>query len=372
MKPGSWKQWLKLTKKQLRQIGRTIDQELGNVLERNLPNQAGRMVKIPVAVRHTPNKIPLRTIIYRNFHQYVGASCRNISRFDLSKGGKFISQKAQPVSLFSTSSRVPQGAPRGLYTNWNMSSTRFARQRMYSTASINFTHEAASNIAVSMRCLFNSLDDAIPAGKSTAIDGYCGVNTKLQLPNKLSSRDLSLVRDMEVFEMINDHKEQSLFRGNETYGSYIEFELPKLNLGNVVPSTTFVNSKVLSDFGEEISKSTQRLKLLEQSFRKIHDAYGSLPIMVDKNKNAVMIHFPNLTMEETEALITELGIGLGCVYPYDTGDRCGREIRRGASGEELESILSTNSSVLDFTIDGCAYSPILSEVSFDNGSCVVL
>lgn len=58
MTPNSWRQWAKLTKKQLRQLGRAIDEEISGVIDRHLPRATGRLVKtpVPVPVRQTPPK----------------------------------------------------------------------------------------------------------------------------------------------------------------------------------------------------------------------------------------------------------------------------------------------------------------------------
>lgn len=359
MSSDKWRQWLKLTKKQLRQLGRAIDKELGNVLDRHVPSQVGRLVRVPVPVGQAPTKFPMRTVIYRSLHQYArfaeNVGNKQITKFNSSYrgGSKFISSN-NPISSFCSSARVPRGSPRGLFTNWNMNTARFASQRMYSTASIKFTHEAVSNISVSLRCLFNSLDGFVPADRKNATKQ---MNTKgVDVSSRLTFKDISLLRDMEVFEMIKTHKSECVYTGSETVGSYIEFKLPEFNVENAVPSMVLGNSFTLDTMREEISRYSDMLKSMEQSIRRIYDTYGSLPMTFARDR--VCIYFPNSTMKETELLITELGITVGCVYPDIEG------VRKRDQLIECENVLSNSGSTDDLISVAFTYSPILSESTF--------
>lgn len=363
MSSDKWRQWLKLTKKQLRQLGRTIDQELGNVLERHVPSQVGRLVRVPVPVGKAPTKFPIRNFIYRSFHQYTrfaqNVGKKPITKFNSSYRGdsNFISSN-KPTSWFCSSARVPRGTPRGLFTNWNMTSTRHASQRMYSTASIKFTHDAVSNISVSLRCFLNSLDGFVPANHPNTTNhmNAKGSTNACDVQSRLTFRDISLLRDMEVFEMIKFHKSECANTGSETLGCYIEFKLPEFNVENAAPSLVLANSLTLDTIREEIQSYGDMLKTMEQSIRRIYDTYGSLPMTFAKDR--VRIYFPNSTMKETELLVTELGIGVGCVYPDIEG------VRKRDQYTDCENVLSNSGSTDDLISVAFTYSPILSESTF--------
>lgn len=312
MSSKDWRQWLKLTKKQLRQLGRTIDQELGNVLERHLPAQAGRMAKVPVPVRNQPVRFPVRNLGYRNFHQ-TARSGVNLGRQQLTRN---ISspQKALKggLTLFSSCSRVPRGSPRGLFTNWNMTSTRFAQGRMYSTASIKFTHEAVNNMSISLRCLFNSMEQFMPKDQGAHVLRKSPVSMQ-GCSARLSNREISLIREMEVFDMIAEHKTECPYTGSETLGAYVEFRMPTFDSEKIVPAVVFVNAAVLEDLEAEMARHTKSLQELQQAVRRIYENYGSLPMTFESGR--LRIHFPNLTMMETEKLMVDLGVTVGCVHP---------------------------------------------------------
>lgn len=341
MSSKSWGQWLKVTKKQLRQLGRTIDQELGNVLERHLPSRAGRVANIRVPVRSTPVRFPVRNGgNYRAFHQLTGS---------LTRGRGFpLAQNVVPrpgVSLFSSGSRFPRSTPRGLFTNWNMSSIR-SSGRMYSTASIKFTHEAVSNLSLSLRCFFNSVDGCMPTQNCKHVNANPVVWT--QRVGKLSSRDISLIRDMEMFEMINEHRGECLHQGPDQIGCYVEFKMPQISLKNVVPSVTFADPSTLDMLEQEFKDYTAKLRSIDSAVRRICENYGALPMTLEENR--LRVHFPNLTVLETEKLIIELGVTLGHVYLDDQ-----------LQPKSAENILSSYNSVGDLSTCGLNYSPILSE-----------
>lgn len=349
MSSKDWRQWLKLTKKQLRQLGRTIDQELGNVLERHMPAHAGRMMKVPVPVRNTPVRFPVRNITYRNFHQ-IARSSESLGRQQLTRN---ISQGKNSVrsgvTLFSSGSRVPNGTPRGLFTNWNMTSSRFSSGRMYSTASIKFTHEAVNNMSISLRCFFNSLSGFKPTDQSTQVR----MKSFMEPSSKLSGKDISLIREMEVFDMIANHKTECLYAGSEseTFGAFVEFQMPKLDLENVVPAMVFVNDSIVDDLQDEIARYTKSSKELQEAVRRIYENYGSLPLTFEGGR--LRIHFPNLTMIEAEKLIVDLGITLGCVYPDHE--------RRDAGPNKDDNILSNVNSFNDLSSIDLHCSSVLSE-----------
>lgn len=316
MAPNNWRQWAKLTKKQLRQLGRVIDVELGSVLERHFPRQIGRLARVPVPIRNAPPKFRTSTISNRSYHHStkLAADCANqFVKSRLSQGSTFANNINNRVTMFSSGSKVPRGMPRGLFTNWNLCA-RNAGQRMYSTASIKFTHEAVNNMAISLRCFFNSLDGLVLPQNSDQLRPRLSEIPKGQL----LQRDICLIRDMQMFEMIQYHKEEAqLCDGEESLGSYVEFRVPSFGMKKAMPSMAFANSVALDVLREEIIQYTSELKDLERSVRRIYESYGSLPMT--SAGNYVRVHFPTSTMQETEKLITELGITVGCVYPDSLG-----------------------------------------------------
>lgn len=316
MAPNSWRQWAKLTKKQLRQLGRVIDEELGNVIEHHLPRPNGRFAKAPVPVpaRQTPPKfrIGATTINTRGYHQNANQFARTKW---MQNGSKFV-KSAPRVTMFSSGPRIPRGVPRGLYTNWNLCA-RNVSQRMYSTASIKFTHEAVNNMAVSLRCFFNSLNELPFSSNSGQLSSRLTGNF-VRGQTKLSPRDISLIRDTEVFEMIQNQKNEAhLTGGEETVGTYVEFKVPQLDMSKSIPQKAFANSVALDVWRDEIWDYTNKLKVLERNVRRIYESYGSLPMTT--SKSCIRIHFPTLTIIETEKLITEIEITMGNVYPDPQG-----------------------------------------------------
>lgn len=315
MAPNTWRQWAKLTKKQLRQLQKVIDVELGSILERHLPRQSSRLARVPVPVRHSPPKFRASTISSRSYHhsaKLAQGGARQFVKSRFSQGSTFVNANSR-VTMFSSSSRAPKGVPRGLFTNWNLCS-RNAGQRMYSTASIKFTHEAVNNMTVSLRCFFNSLDGLMLPKNGGQLGGRFS-----EVPqSKLLQRDISLIRDMQMFEMIQYHKEEAQFcGGEESLGSYVEFKVPVLNMEEIMPSMTFANPLALDEWREHIMRYAEELSVLEKSVRRIYESYGSLPMTT--TNDYIRIHFPTLTMQETEKLITELEIAIGCVYPDADG-----------------------------------------------------
>lgn len=315
MVQNSWRQWAKLTKKQLRQLGRVVEQEIGGVVQRNLPRAAGRLVRVPVPVPVRPSPPKFRTaattLSTRGYHH----SAPQLARSKLSQTNVRLTKPASRVTMFSSAPRVPQRVPGGLFTNWNMTS-RIMGRRMYSTASIKFTHEAVNNLAVSLRCFFNSIDGLLPSKGED--HSYGSLLHSTSCPPKLSSREISLIRDMELFQMIQYHKEEArLTQGEETVGAFVEFKAPQLDMSKAIPRKTFANSLALDVWRDEICNYTNELKILEHNVRRIYESYGSLPITT--TKNSIRIHFPTLTMLETDALITQLEITKGNVYPDPQG-----------------------------------------------------
>ncbi|QLQ81363.1 hypothetical protein HG537_0F01240 [Torulaspora globosa] len=341
MSSKSWGQWLKVAKKQLRHLGRTIDQEFGNVVQRQLGSRTGTLAKVRIPVRSTPTRFPVRGNGYRSFHQVTDCAVKNGMRLTSNVSS------VSGVSLFSSGSKFPRGTPRGLFTNWNLANARF-QGRMYSTASIKFTHEAVSNLSLSLRCFLNALDDRmLSQGDGKHAKQF---SANLESSARLSRKDISLIRDMEMFQMIKNHKAECLYSGSERVGCYVEFVMPEFTLKNVFPSVRFADPTILDAFNQEVSNYTTKLKDIQTAVRRICDAYGALPLSLEANR--LRIHFPNLTMLETEKRVAELGVTLGSVHPEEFQPR---GIYSGLN------TLSSFNSVADFSDSALDYYPVLSE-----------
>lgn len=315
MAPNSWRQWANLTKRQLRQLGRVIDKEINSAVGRHLPGITGRLVKapVPVPVRQTPPKfrVNVSALSIRGYPQ----GAHEFVHFRGGQVGFGIAKSIPRVTMFSSAPRVPPRVPRGLFTNWNLNIGN-SGQRMYSTASVKFTHETVKNMAMSLRCFFNSLDGLVPPKTEEHLSGVLA-QSECYKP-RLSAKDVSLIRDMQLFDMIQHHKsEVHLTEGEGTVGAYVEFKTPQLEVNKSIPQKMFANSLALDIWRDEIWNYTNELKVLERNVRRIYENYGSLPIT--KTRDSIRVHFPTLTMLETDTLMTELEITMGTVYPDPQG-----------------------------------------------------
>ena len=321
MPPNNWKQWIKLTRKQLKQLRRSLDDELQSLVERNFPRPHGSLVRVPVPVRPQRPQNPFP--VGNGFRSYHTASGRS-TKFSTNVGAR--------ISTFSSSStilngnfasiRCPRGVPRGLFTNWNMTSSRFSGgKRLYSTASIKFTHDAVNNMCVSLRCFFSQFDELIPQTKDEKVHRMCA--TSCALPKRLDPQGISLAHTMEVYQMIQQHKKELAGEYDQRevcfdrVGTVVEFKFPELDVA-ALPAMAFASEETLNGWQKEMIVFNNKLKLLEQCVRSIHDHYGSLPICFDTR--SVQIRFPNLTISETETLLRDLGITLGIVYLEEDKD----------------------------------------------------
>lgn len=310
MPPNNWKQWLKLTKKQLKQLRRSLDDELQGLLERNLPPTSRSLVRIPVPVRQV---YPVRNN-YRNFSTTTrtlsrrpDASGKTITPNAKTVGGSFV--RSSVLSNFGGMQRCPRGVPRGLFSNWNMTTAKYAYGRAYSTSAIKITHDAVQNMAISLRCFFNLWGDFLPSGQDSSFESVpLSPSYSVQQVGKGGA---SLLRDQELYSMIQQHKQEvpDEFQVEQT-GCMVEFKLPELDL-SFLPVMVFACEESMNSWTREMARYKDKLMRLEENVRKIYDQYGSLPLSFDRNK--IRIHFPNLTVQETERLLRDASITLGIV-----------------------------------------------------------
>ncbi|SCU92962.1 LANO_0E02652g1_1 [Lachancea nothofagi CBS 11611] len=352
MSTNSLRQWLKLVRREAKQLRQTLDDELQTVLERNIPRPRKSLVRVPVSVK--PG------ISLKNSNRFIHTSSQEYAR-DLQTANRALGNSAPRFASagkrtvlggFNGAYRAPKGVPRGLFTNWNMTTTRFTSGRAYSTSAIKITHDAVQNIAISLRCFYNLWDDIVPSKKGSTKNGL-PLRTSNVGNKQLGAKDVSALRTMEVCRMIETHK-QELALGevseSETMGCFVEFKMPRLDMSNM-PTVVFASDEALNKWRDELAACNQKLRKIEESVRTIYDNYGALPL--EFGEKFVRFRFPNLTMLEAEVLMRDLGLTLGLVLPerYDTN--CSTEeplddlstafCDAGGHCSEYSSVLSSSS-----------------------------
>lgn len=305
MAPSNWLKWVDTTKRQIRQLGRTIDARLtglanGRIGGSNESSLLRRRIPIPI-------RVPVRNS--------MGTGLFN----------RYLFQKNQFIRALGTQLRVPisirlfsydtfrngdngfakNNVPRGLYQNWNMvTPTRLLEWKLlYSTASIRYTKEAIKMLKASLSWAPNSLKKSI--------------------------------EDYKTFKMMDTGR-----------GSFLEFKLPKINQ---IESVTFLNENVVDQWQEILSGNMKQLKEIQDSINQVFQQYGSLPVSTSADGN-IQIHFPNTNAFETEALVADIGVTNGIVYSQEPNQ----------SNEETD-ILSNWNSWEDLS-GTRTFSPVLSEV----------
>ena len=363
---NNWSMWLRMSRVHLRQITKSLDRTL-------------------IVLSH--GKFPLRynhNIFITWWKSLFDASVafRRANSFNASpftRRGITIFDRFKPVanvSKFATLPRVPKGTPRGLFTNWNMTtSKKLLGQRAYSTSSIKFTQEAVNNMTISLRCFFNSLDGLDQCSQSNHSKAFHNTSNVTSKQNyvqpvafkKLSQKDINFIRDLELFKIMKTQN-QVVDETNaylvERSGSYIEFIVTEFNLnGTSSAPLSFLNPSLLGDLDEIITNYKNELKSIYSSVDMILQNYGSLPTTFHRNK--IRIHFPNSTVVETEKLIASLNITTGIIYADASPDI-------SLEGAKLNALVNDDKSTGTWTfIDEPpfparnAFSPILSEASDD-------
>ncbi|SCU91935.1 LADA_0F13102g1_1 [Lachancea dasiensis] len=316
MSANTLRQWLKVARKQAKQLRQSLDDELQGFLEKNIPKPQRSLVRLPVAVNRRPP--------FRHGNRFVHTSAkggvnpphasppfRNQSPRFTSCGGNTL------LASFNSTYRAPKGTPRGLFTNWNMNTARFTNGRAYSTSAIRITHDAVQNMAISLRCFYNLWDDYLLGN---------GLDDKTKLKSRvsnfvnngnLSPKGVSLLRTKELCRMIEDHKQElgyDNFKPGEEMGCVVEFQMPCLEMA-AMPSMVFASDEALDMWHEELAAYNIKIRTIEESVRTIYEHYGALPLEFDKR--SVRVRFPNITTYEAEMLMRDLGLTLGLVLPAE-------------------------------------------------------
>ncbi|CUS23117.1 LAQU0S08e02498g1_1 [Lachancea quebecensis] len=364
MSANSWRQWLKLTKRQLKQIRQTLDDEIQTVLERNIPRPQKSLVRIPVSSRPSAG--------FKNGSRYIHTQTRNVARStsNAPRAGYARSVQggavgARPVfSSFNGMYRAPGGVPRGLFSNWNMTTSRFKSGRAYSTSAIKITHDAVQNLSISLRCFYNLWDDFLPANES---GDYQRVPLQACQVSKRSfgAREVSTVRAMEVFRMIQAHKQDlppSVLEELDAMGCVVEFELPHLDM-STMPSMVFASDEALNEWRDKMMVCHTKLRSIEESVRKIYEHYGALPL--EFGERFVRVRFPNITAPEAEMLMRDLGLTLGLVLPEPQPS-----VEPSPSSECFDCYSSVSASYCDSGRCASQFAPVLSTPSESSFSIV--
>ncbi|EJS44157.1 spg5p [Saccharomyces arboricola H-6] len=359
----NWNMWLRMSRVQLRQIAKSLDRTLIGLSHG----------KFPLQYNHNIFATWWKSLfdVSVAFRRASGFATSPLTRRGTAGIDRF--KPAANVSRFATLSRVPSGAPRGLFTNWNMTtSTRLLGQRAYSTSSIKFTQEAVNNMTISLRCFFDSLDGLDKCSHSKPFQHACNFkpekNDEQPVAFKtLSQKDINFIRDLELFKVMkaqNQMVNESSPYFVEKSGSYIEFTVPEFNV-NATASVplSFLNPSLLGNLNEMITSYNNDLKSIYGSVDMILQNYGSLPITFHRNK--IRIHFPNSVVTETEKLIAGLNITTGIIYADTSRDITFENTRLSALVNDDKST-STWSLVDESSLaNKSAFSPVLSEASDD-------
>ncbi|CCK70831.1 Spg5p KNAG_0F01630 [Huiozyma naganishii CBS 8797] len=117
---------------------------------------------------------------------------------------------------------------------------------------------------------------------------------------------LRSVKDMIDIER-NKINVFNLMKRDSTVGAYVEFLIPSIEQQQF----DFLNEATLIAWKTKI----QSLDALQANIAKILHNYGSLPITKSMSGNKLRVHFPNRDPQETELLMSDLGIVEGIVYP---------------------------------------------------------
>lgn len=363
---NNWSMWLRMSRVHLRQITKSLDRTLISLSHENFSHQYNHNI----FVTWWKSLFEASTA----FRRASGLTVSPLTRRGIARVDHF--RPVANVSKFATFSRVPKGAPRGLFTNWNMTtSKRLLGQRAYSTSSIKFTQEAVNNMTISLRCFFNSLGRLDQCSHSNSCKAYQNASNVTSKQNhvqpvalkKLSQKDINFIRDLELFKIMktqNEVVDETSAYYMEKPGSYIEFTISEFNVnGTFSAPLSFLDPSLLADLDEMIRNYKYELKSIYSSVDMILQNYGSLPITFHRNK--IRIHFPNSTVVETEKLIAGLNIATGVIYA-DTSPDISLE------GTNLNALVNVDNSgsVWSFVNEPSfpsrsAFSPILSDASYD-------
>ncbi|SCV03498.1 LAMI_0H08636g1_1 [Lachancea mirantina] len=351
MASSSWKQWLRLSRRQLKQFRETLNEEIDELLGQRLPNYRQSLVRVPVPVRNGAKETFKRNTGRRNYHNVSQRGFRSEFAgkdvFPGQKTGVNTAFQGKSISLgFADVQRRPKGVPRGLFTNWNMNTARFTQGRCYSTASIRITHDAVQNMSVGLRCFFNMWDDSLMNPENAKHTDFLGY--RMHQKDRLASINVSTAHAVEVYDMIKTHRQMVPgLADDEQLGCFVEFKFPTLH-DESMPAFIFACDGSLSRWNQEISRFELQLREIENCVRCIHQNFGALPVAFDSN--SVKVHFPNLSTRELELFLRDLGITRGVIKTDSEVPPANPMQNEYVRYETDVSILSDSETESDFTV----------------------
>ncbi|CCH44875.1 Stationary phase protein 5 [Wickerhamomyces ciferrii] len=240
-----------------------------------------------------------------------------------------IAGKLWPYSAFRRPAIGKGPFPSGLYRNFvNLNS------RQFSTFGGNVSREAVQNLTTSLRCFLNNGGDLVLSSKMSK-----GGN-----PSSISYHGCASTNEApQTFQMARTESTDI-----QTIGAFVEFTLPKLELS--IPSMSFINSEILETIESDLETIKYEINEIQKQVQLISDTYGALPL--ERRKDAILIHFPNLDVEEVEKLLIELGIDKGIVYSNDiNANEVEPELTRSSSSTSYTSLSDDELSSLSDMVE---------------------
>lgn len=320
-----------LTRGALKDARQAVDELITNLGHRAPTKPA--VVKVPI--RSGTSRPPVFNSPFRNtLYQYRNFTTSNVVKNSLVRKQYPIYQ--QPLRANDFSRRVPRnfanqlwsysafrrplGGSRGPFPNGLYRNFYGLNSRNFSTYGPNFTREAIQNLTSSLRCFLSN------AGELGA-DLLNSSNSKKNGLNYLSYDGCaSQAQAQSTFKLAKCESTNI-----EKYGCNVEFTLPKLKLR--MPSISFINDEVLATMESHFLQFKQDVDKVCSNIQAIFDTHGSLPL--EKRRNSIRVHFPNLEVAELERLLRELEIREGIVTQNDEIEI--PEFSQGGSGIQMET-----------------------------------
>lgn len=352
MATQNWKQFIIMTKLQIGNAARILKNDATRLLRVLIWRNERYIISEHAPVDFFNQSQVLKFGSKRQFFSWSTNGSNWYSKFNIFRTQAWGKSTNTRLSSFRSSYRIQKGMPKGLYKNWNISlDPNFVGQKMYSTASVRFTHEAANNITIPLRCFFSSWDDK-------QLRKVRKNNPSYMIPSVssykiLSSQEINLFRDYQIMNMIKGQKTSYSYPCKESVGSYVEFKFLEVDPEIQLPDLCFATDDVLHKWRRSLELQSKRLQEIENCVMQIISTYGNLPLSF--TKDSVKVYFLNRSTVETELLLIDLGIEIGLVNAEEV-------LTETLSDVDLEnSLISTSSSFLTIEPQRCIFLPILSE-----------
>lgn len=302
-----------LTRGAVRDARQALDELINSLGPRPQP----ALVRVPIRNHRGP-----RFPISNKRHFSTTTAFRSASAINSLKQPKFIkplngnmASKLWPYSAFRRPVIGKGPFPSGLYKNFvNLNA------RNFSTFGGSASREAVQNLTTSLRCFLNNSGDIILSTKMTKTPTnqhltHHGCVSQSEAPHTFT---LARTESTEV----------------SSIGSFVEFTLPTLELS--IPTMSFINSEIIGSIENDLELVKEQIDEISSQVQTISNSYGSLPL--ERRKDSIRIHFPNLDADEVEKLLVELGVDKGIVFSNDVKDA--PEMTRDTSSCESISTLS--------------------------------